>query len=231
MEGGLGNQMFQYAFGLHLSIKFSEPLYFDLSDYRKQQLRKFELNVFGIDNKEVNAATRFYYSRLIKIINLLGIKHKNVFSEKSFAFDEKAFKTPHPAYYKGFFQSYKYFDDISSEVRKKLSFIHPLDQPNQSIASQIAASNSISMHIRRGDYIYWDKFNSSHVLCGLEYYENAIKYIQEKTKNCRLFIFSDDPDWIRANLKFDYILIEGNVGKNSWKDMYLKDYLSISIFQ
>ncbi len=221
IQEGLGNQMFQYALGLHVSIKFSEPLYFDLTDYRQQQLRKFELNVFGIDNKEVNAATRFYYNGLIKIINFTGIKYKNVFSEKSFAFDEKVFKTPYPVYYNGFFQSYKYFDNISSEVRKRLSFIYPLDQANQLIVSQITTSNSISLHIRRGDYVFWEKFNSSHVLCGLDYYEKGIEHIQQKTKNCRFFIFSDDPKWIRANMKFDYVLIEGNVGENSWKDMYL----------
>ncbi len=221
MKGGLGNQMFQYALGLHLSIKFSQPLYFDLGDYRQQRLREFELNVFAIDNKEVNAARRLYYNCLIKLITLFGLKFKSVFYERTFAFDDNVFKMPRPVYYKGFFQSYKYFIDISAEVRKRFFFINPLDQANQSIASSISESNSISIHIRRGDYIYWDKFDSSHVLCSLDYYEKAIELMKQRTNACRFFIFTDDPDWVRTNLKFEYILIEKNAGKNSWKDMYL----------
>jgi hypothetical protein len=221
MKGGLGNQMFQYALGLRLSIKFSEPLYFDLTNYRGQQFRQFELNIFGIDNKEVNAAAKFFYHFFIKVINLVGIRSKRVFLERSFAFDDEVFKKPHPVYFIGFFQSYKYFFDISSQVRKRFSFVNSLDEANQSIASKISACNSISVHIRRGDYIYWDKHDSSHILCGLDYYEQAIELMKQKVKACTFFVFTDDADWVRKNFNSEYILVEGNDAANGWKDMCL----------
>jgi hypothetical protein len=221
MKGGLGNQMFQYALGLRLSEKYSEPLYFDLTDYRQQDLRKFELGVFGIDNKEINAATRFYYNNLINLISRLGIKHKKVFYEKSLAFDGNVFKIPHPVYFKGFFQSYKYFSGIEAEVRRRFSFINALDEGNRLIAAEIRAANSVSLHIRRGDYVFWDKHDSSHVLCDLDYYEKAMDLMKQKTRACKFFVFTDDPDWIRSTFTFDYTLVEGNVATNSWKDMYL----------
>jgi hypothetical protein len=221
MKGGLGNQMFQYALGLHLSIKFSEPLYFDLTDYRQQRLRRFELEVFGIHNKEVNAATRFFYHSLIKSINLLGLKSKSVYVEPTLCFDEKVFRRPYPRYYKGFFQSYKYFVDISSQLRERFLFVNSLDKANGAIASTISASNSISIHVRRGDYIYWDNYDSSHVLCGLDYYWHALELMKQKVNACTFFVFTDDTEWVRKNFKFEYVLVEGNGAENAWKDMHL----------
>jgi hypothetical protein len=221
MKGGLGNQMFQYALGLHLSIKSSETLFFDLSDYRQQQLRKFELNVFGIDNKEVDAATRFFYNALITAASFRGTASKRIYLEKSLTFDSSVFQIPHAVYFQGFFQSYKYFIDIASKVRSNFRFVNPLDQANKLIASQISESNSISIHIRRGDYIYWDKHDSSHVLCGLDYYVQAVEFVKQKIAACKFFVFTDEAEWVRRNLKFDYTLVEGNDAGDSWKDMYL----------
>ena len=217
LVGGLGNQMFQCALGLRLAIKFSEPLYFDLIHYKHQGSRTFELDVFGFRSAEVSATTKF----LIKLTNKFRQKDKSIYCEKSLARDESVFKTPHPVYLTGFFQSYWYFEDIKLEIKERFRFTKPLGEANESIASVIKELDFVSIHIRRGDYIYWNNLDASHVLCGMDYYEKALGLIRQKVKDCKIFVFTDDAEWVKTNLAFEYTLIEGNTGKNSWKDMYL----------
>ena len=122
----------------------------------------------------------------------------------------------------GTWQSEKYFIDISAGLRKEFCFKIPDDSVNKEIIEKIKNSNSVSIHIRRGDYLSKEWISSHSVIKSLAYYENAINYIESHIANPHYFIFSDDMDWVEKNLKLSRCTyINNNKDKNSYVDMYL----------
>lgn len=83
--------------------------------------------------------------------------------------------------------------------------------------------NSVSVHIRRGDYVTKSRYNKTYAHCTVKYYENAVDYIAKKFPNPHIYIFSDDTDWIKENIKFPYETeyVTHNIGQNSFEDIRL----------
>lgn len=117
-------------------------------------------------------------------------------------------------------QSEKYFINIKENIKKLYRFPEIMDEKNKNIANKIKYSNSISLHIRRGDYL---KEKGLGNLAPLFYYKAAIKYILKEVKNPVFFIFSNDIKWCKENLKLDYPIyyINWNKGTKSFRDMQL----------
>ena len=184
-------------------------------------MRKFELDIFDITHKEANLLQRLIYRMALYILKTTTLKLPSIYTEKSLVYDDCIFKNPPAKYYSGFFQSYKYFDEIAETIRSKFSFRKTLDSQNLRLLQHINQVNSVSIHIRRGDYIYWDALDQSHVLSSLAYYHVAIELLQQKLQDFTFFVFTDDVAWVKAHLKINYVLVEGNTDSNSWKDMYL----------
>ena len=105
-------------------------------------------------------------------------------------------------------------------MRKSFSFkLELISNKNLSLAKTIRETNSVSIHVRRGDYLMeigWDT-------CNLEYYNKAIKYIEQILPHCTFYVFSDDILWCMKNLtnKYNFIYVDWNKGNDSWQDMYL----------
>jgi Glycosyl transferase family 11 len=123
----------------------------------------------------------------------------------------------------GYWQSEKYFIDCSKLIRKDFTFKNELDSYNLKLKSKIDKTNSVSIHIRRGDYVNNLNTNATHGLCSIDYYIKAVNYITERIESPYFFVFSDDIEWAKKNimLNFPCQFISHNIGSKSYLDMQL----------
>lgn len=229
--GGIGNQMFQYAFALALKQKYpDEDVKLDTSHFNGYSLHNgFEIERnFGLllpiaSNKELRKLTfytpNYKMSRIIR--KLFGYRKTEFKEPRLFTFWHEAFEIKGNCYYEGSWQNEKYFKDYSNEVRKAFSFKQPLGEKNDKLLNHINHSESVSIHVRRGDYLSDSTYQG---ICDLPYYKNAIAYINENVGHPHFFIFSNDAKWCKeyiAPLCGDYTIIDWNDGIKSWADMQL----------
>ena len=209
LQGGLGNQMFQYACGRALSVRLGIPLLLDISFFEAVHDRTFSLNQFNIQARialedEITKAK----SPLQKALDFFRA-HKRVVIEKGAGFDPKVLLTPDKAYLDGYWQSEKYFLPITNKLLSEFSLKAPFSSYAADFARLVGDSNSVSIHIRRGDYVANPKFAAVHGTLPLAYYEEAMGLIEQKVDNPRYFLFSDDPEWaeehIRSRHKIDLV--------------------------
>ena len=126
-------------------------------------------------------------------------------------------------YMSGYWQSENYFESNRSILINDFSFRIPLNARNADALRLISSSNSVSIHIRRGDYLHNANAKATHGLCSLEYYHKAIRLIKATIGKPRFFIFSDDMLWVKAHLEpeEDCIFVDWNFGVDSYNDMRL----------
>ncbi|MCX6735937.1 MAG: alpha-1,2-fucosyltransferase [Candidatus Parcubacteria bacterium] len=191
--GGIGNQMFQYALGRGLSLDQKTELAFDLSWYKNSPDRQFTLENFNISGKPITTFQK---------INSLSVQR---IKESSFAFDSKILSTEKNVFLDGYWQSPKYFEGIEDILKKDFTLKDVQDEKYETLLKKISRVNSVSLHIRRGDYLS-EKNVRVYENCPHEYYEKAIKYIKERMGDIELFVFSDDMDWVKKNIRFDFLV-------------------------
>ena len=232
--GGLGNQMFQYAAGRALSIRHGVPLHLDITGFKGYNLHQgFELNkvfschVLLIDKEGIREYLGWQSSCLArKLLFRPGLKK---FINSRFVFEPyfhywKGFKElSSTSYLMGYWQSEIYFNEIADIIRQDFIFKEPISGCNLSLAEKINVNNSVSLHVRRGDYVENPKTNEWHGTCSIEYYNAAISYICDRFESLHFFIFSDDIEWVRANLKIPSpnTYVDHNKGQESYNDMRL----------
>lgn len=225
--GGLGNQMFQYAFYKAWEGRVKNVTA-DLTGYKTYGLHNgFELEtIFGISVKKAapfavdlyNPYNRTWYIR--KIRRITGLKNAYYEEQTPYCFDKTIFQDKTSKLYWGYWQNQDYFINIEDQIRTDFQFILPLDSKNAQLLKEIQTSCSISIHIRRGDYLKEELLGG---LCPLDYYRKAIELICTQVINPIFFIFSDDIEWSMKNLNIAHktIFVEGNIGANSYIDMLL----------
>jgi hypothetical protein len=232
VSGGLGNQIFQYAL-YNALIEKGFRVKMDLEAYsnRKKYSVEYELKkVFGLIPKTCN---RFERNKLIGSLILRKLNQKlfttkflqwkksNYYFEKnSYLYDPAIFRLKEHKFLVGYWQSEKYFIDIATKIKKEFSFLPPNDPKNQLCINKINNSNSISIHIRRGDYLNIPKYLE---IGTINFYRRAINYVEQIIENPLYLFFSDDINWVMANLtvKGNYILVNWNNGENNYRDMHL----------
>ena len=225
--GGLGNQMFQYAFYLSLLEKGFEAK-IDITQFRNYKLHNgYELErIFNVDPQiatydEVKKNSRNKKNELISKLNrkILPPKPTEFLEKKAFKFDSDVFRTKGNTYFEGYWQNHLYFKDIKNKVLEEFHFKKPLKQNNIELLRQIISSNSVSIHIRRGDYLTEKNLGA---VCNIAYYSNALEFISLKVKNPTFFVFSDDIVWCKTHLPDrNYKFVDYNIGTNSYLDMQL----------
>lgn len=212
--GGLGNQMFQYAFVIALR-ELGKKVELDTSMYNFMVMHNgYELErVFGI--KEETVCKKGFHLYFLRALN--RFKPNNIATFDKFVFDVDAlFHTKH--YIWGFWQDERYFEKVDIQVRNIFSF-KDVDNFNMTIAHEMKMKNSVAMHIRRGDYA---EFGMS--LIDESYYRNAVRIINEIVPNPEFFLFSDDEkeaERIGQGLGLSYRMMNHNKGLESYKDIYL----------
>jgi len=233
LQGGLGNQMFQYAAGRSLSARRNTPLKFDLSFLRadakgQYTQRHFELDVFNTRVEEASAAEVARFLQKGKVKRLLESKipalitHHAIY-ERGFAFQEGFFDYPSNAYLTGFWQSERYFQNIRAELLREFSPRRPLNAANAAMAQRIEGVEAVSVHIRRGDYVSNAHTNAYHGICSPAYYTQALAYLRERVPGMQVFVFTDDAHWAHTEFKpgLPFTVIDYNHGADSYNDLYL----------
>jgi len=223
--GGLGNQMFQYTLGRALANKHKTELFFDTGSFATAlPRRQYALDVFNIFGRIANKSDleKFFPSGIKKLLQRLNLYNYKHIKELQFNFDPAILNLPDNTYLDGYWQSEKYFNKIEPKIRQELTLKDGDNLFDQSVLKSIRETESISLHVRRQDYITDNKISKIHGACSLEYYQQAIKKILTVAKNPQLFIFSDDLAWAKNNLKFDLpaSFIEHGI-KNDYKDLIL----------
>jgi hypothetical protein len=232
LKGGLGNQLFQYAMGLRLARKHNTELKLDISVYKNDPLRFYALDVFNISapiatDQELQMVKpakppRWSFKSIFQTQPDLNSGNSyRVLNEKHFHFDSKVLDAPDNVYLDGHWQSEKYFKDVEDIVRREFSFKGSLDKQNKKLLDEIENTASVSVHIRRGDYVTNTRL--AHGTCSLDYYLNCAGIICERRENVRFYVFTDDPKWVADNLRLPSLttIVEGNEDFQSYKDLWL----------
>ena len=123
----------------------------------------------------------------------------------------------------GYWQSYRYFADAADKIRQELTPRDPMEPGNAAVAAEIDAVEAVSLHVRRGDYVTNAGAAPFHGLCSLDYYRAAVNHVRARVGAPHLFIFSDDHDWARDNLRFDLptTYVVANPPDRGFRDMQL----------
>jgi len=230
--GGLGNQMFQYAAGRRLAYQHKTDLLLDISGFASYPLREYELDIFNIHATiaSVDFLNSIEFSKEKPIQKIFKkFFRKNIIrlvKEQTIDFDDNILKLPNDVYLDGYWQSEKYFQDIKNIIKNDFSFVPKPSEKNQGIIKKIATCNSVSIHVRHGDYISNPETKQIHYVCDERYYKTAISMFLDLIDDPELFIFSDDPEWAKRNIQADapIMFISHNLGKQSFEDMRLMSY-------
>lgn len=216
LSGGLGNQMFEYSIGRALSIKNNTELKLDLSFLKNKNMghnfvyRDYELDMFNgvedfdftLDNCFTAAEPHLHYSK--EFVENIG---RN--ADKKILID-------------GYWQSPLYFDEIQSIIRSDFQFKNKIDASSDervlSMLNDIRDTNSVMINVRRTDYLNTD----FHGVMGMEYINKAIALIESKIENPKYFIFSDDIEWCKENIKLDNMVIVDHSYKGDRFSYYLQ---------
>lgn len=233
MQGGLGNQFFQYALGRRLSLDRKTTLKLDLSWYATQSSRSYQLDRYRVHAEpatraEVQNLTHKLdldtYSIAFRLAQRLlpAYRRRSIYEQRR-GFDPNILqRTPRNAYLDGYWQSENYFDKIGELLHSEFRLIEPLHPLNAGYAEQICSSPAVSLHVRRGDYLN-SKFSRIYHLCDESYYRRAMDLILNKIPQAHFYIFSDDMDWVKHNLasgsQFTYV--ENNEVNRDWETVYL----------
>lgn len=236
---GLGNQLFQYALGKHLSILNKTEYRIDTSGYKDANPdSKLGVRICGLDNFNISApkASKNDLAEFDFLVKNKFFRHfirfysrpNNYFKRKYilepeinyFKFDPRILtaKLKRDVYVDGYWQSGKYFKDIENIIRKEFSFKDEPSEINSRVIKEMRENNSVSVHVRHGDNV-----NMVNGVLPLDYYRRASEKIVVKIKSPVFYIFSDDPEWVCNNLKFNYptVYISHNGDKKSHEDLRL----------
>jgi hypothetical protein len=202
--GGLGNQLFQYSFGIYLSTKYKREVFFDIEDYSKDTYRNFSLDKF---NLFLPLADKNIHNKFIKFKSLKLNKYYNLlFGNKYFSDDNfRKFQISDGIsvyYFNGYWQRHGYYKKISENFKFSLNN-HYINSFYKEIKQIQDDDFSASVHIRRGDFL--NKENSRiYKICEPFYFLNAETHLLSiyKSTQINLYVFSDDVNWVKENIRF-----------------------------
>ena len=218
LMGGLGNQMFQYAAARRIALAHRVPLKLDISWFAHWPDRAYALH--GLDIQETFATPdelRQVAGPSAKGIGRLAFRLRRRWGiaygwtwihERGLSpFDRRVLARPTRVYLDGYWQSEKYFGDVADTIRREFTIDCPMDAMDaraRDLADQIATTASVSVHIRRGDYVADPRNSRVRSVCTPAYYQACVARVAERVADPHLFLFSDDPAWVAANLRFAY---------------------------
>jgi len=225
LNGGTGNQMFQYALGRHLSLKNDTELKLDLSRLLDRTpwpgrvvFRDYELNVFHVRAGfarpsevqkfvEPSQENRKLTYRLIrKFKSEMGIRTEPKFSDRVVKepgftpFKQDILSTPDNSMLIGFWQSEKYFLDVEETIRKDFAFNFELDYESKEMLRTIESTNSVCVFVRRKEFVGQPMYDT----CDAGYFHRGMLRMGQEIRDPHFFIFSDDLEWCENNLRTEY---------------------------
>lgn len=250
MAGGLGNQMFQYALYLKLRSMGKEVKFDDINEYRGERVHPIMLAVFGIEYPRASWDEIVFFTD--GSMEWKKRIRRRLFGRRAIMYEESGYYDPRilefdSMYLRGAFQSEKYFADIREEVRSTYQFpeleeMHlpqKLYDSTQKRLEQILMTESVGLHMYRGDSRNNEELYDG--ICTEQYYEGAVRYIQDRHPDAVFYIFSNEPKWVKGwvislmknqiekdmsreeirNLEKRFVLMEGNSEQTGYLDMLL----------
>lgn len=216
ISDGLGNQMFQYAFAFVLEKKTGvkvliDPLFWGTS-LRRYQLEEFHITgtkrlvgrlqdyILGFGPRNGRRFKDRYRQYLIQ-------KKFKLFQEKQIMhYDADVYNQTQPCFYFGFWQTPKYFEEYYEELKKEFTRKEAVSPQAQKYQKQMEQVTSVAMHIRRTDYVRQE----GNATIPFDFYAEALRGMKEKLGEFRLFIFTDDKQFVKEYFKIrEYVLVEG----------------------
>ena len=230
LSGGLGNQLFQFALYLQLKADGEKVFLYKNKIIRYNEHSGYELErLFGVER----GLKGLWLTRLL-LVPLLGTLLKKLlfpvklrervyydYSVYADSLRRKCFPGMHLV---GYWQSERYFERAKADVRRAFRFnLDKVSPDNRRLADEMGRCPSVSLHVRRGDYLSAGFASMYGNLCPVDYYRRAMDYIRERVEAPVYYIFSDEPEWVRENLPLPSgaVLVDWNTGTDSWQDLYL----------
>ncbi len=231
VAGGLGNQLQQYAL-YQKFVRMGKEARLDISWFIEESMQK---NVLAKRKLELDFFDRLIYeictveekAELIGSEELTGKIRRKLFPFTVHRFQETQMYHPElmqfdNMYISGYFACEKYYADILYDLRERIQFPPSSNPQNQEIAEEMQKRESVSVHIRRGDYLDQENIKLFGGICTDAYYVGAMKHIRDQYPEAHFYLFSDDAEYIRGRYKGEnYTVIDWNHGADSFYDMWL----------
>lgn len=231
--GGLGNQMFQYSL-YRKFVSQGKKVCADLSYYEDEKAMPFmllkafpqiKLNMIEDEHYVENMTLRHQNRSFItKVVNKIFPMSRFMESDiEDNQYRSYYIKRKH-GIFAGYWQSERYWNDIKEQIISDLQFNALDNQTAKKLADEIANTEAVSLHIRRGDYLEEDVAKIFGNICTLQYYENAINYILKKNKDVKFYVFSNDTQWVKENLKLENAVYVSDIlepNTSDWNEMCL----------
>jgi hypothetical protein len=211
--GGLGNQLFQYATAKALAHRHGVEVKVDSSFLNQNSngqytQRNYELGVFTADIKiatetETKIFLKYNNSKWLRVLqrSIPDLFDNLYLAESDLSYFKNFDYLPNNTYLDGFWQNQTYFLNIRSIILNDLQVrLHPSEEIKE-IQNKIESTNSISIHVRRGDYVTLPIADNYHGTPDLTYYESAINFMTDKVGDHSVYVFSDDIGWCKKNLR------------------------------
>lgn len=241
LMGGLGNQMFQYAFGYYLAKKNNTVLKVDESLLQDRSLPHevvthrtldlvdiFDFNIIKASKSEIEYFNGKINQKsfIVRAVNsvLWRLRKHNLIVEGSRTFDSSLINLNDNKCIVGGWQCEKYFSAVKNDIKTLYKFRHPLLPQSKLLADNIVAVNSVCLHVRRGDYVTSSLYSNTIGALDLDYYYRAINEMSQKVRFPVFYIFSDDLKWCKENIviPFDHVFVEEeHVGAKASNYLYL----------
>lgn len=207
IDAGLGNEMFQYALGRALSIRMRRPLLLDISMLYLEPDWGYDLPCFRLGEHRVRNAPFLSRARrkLLRTLAASGLEVVRFVKESGLDFAPEVLQIDKPCILDGYWQSERYFESISGQLREEFSIIRAQDSRSAECQKRILGAKSIGLHVRRGDYVTLPVCHAYHGTCSKEYYDAAMQLVVARLgPGVELFVFSDDMIWSRENIRYPF---------------------------
>lgn len=239
LSGGLGNQMFEYAAARYVQLQNNDQMYFNLAAFARDSQREYALGHYRLDSKvkklgkvfgNLNYFKSQYYCHIYHRINktrgeeafkyLAGKKLLltfDVYKHYQINADTKGY------YWKGCFQSEKYFPGIKSVLKKDFEVVEDMSDAEKCFADELKKNNSVCVHIRRGDYVTNPIDKETLDICHKDYYLKGIDYLKRKLENPVFYVFSnstEDLEWISKNYELPEDVKYVNMNNTDYKELW-----------
>ena len=222
LNGGLGNQMFQYAAGRALADRLGSELLLDTRAFKHvlaldaYTRRSYALAPFKLRAKLATPEDLKRWPRWVVDVGMrLGIVRplfRRWHFESAITYDPGVLALSDPVCLVGYWQSERYFSGIADSIRADFTLRAPLAGENARLLARARASASVGLHVRRGDFVSLNDAAHAHGVCSLDYYRHGIGLVRERCLDAHFLVFSDDHEWARAELPLDSstVFVTGN---------------------